>query len=399
MARIVAFTYDRTIDRRILLQMQSMQDAGHTVTLYAGPAPAGTPEGFDIVRIAVAPGRAGLLARAYRAVRRAAPGFAALALRYGRPLVARVADPAQIYTGMFADAIATAPKADLYIAYDLPMLPVAAAVVARHGGKLLYDSHELFAEQGFSEPERLKWMAMEAAYIGKANGVVTVNRSIADALQQRYGLTDVVVVHNAEQLPAQEPVKQTRLHAAFGLPEGARVVLYQGGLSAGRNLEGLVEAMRYVTQGHLVILGDGPMEAKLRALVKKRGLQRRVLFHAAVPQAQLLDYTMSADIGVIPYVGNCLNNQLCTPNKLFEFIAAGLPILASDLPELRRFVAGHQLGLLCDMADPHATARAIEAMLVPEVTGRLAAQVAVARQTVNWARESQAFMQEVARLV
>jgi glycosyltransferase involved in cell wall biosynthesis len=131
-----------------------------------------------------------------------------------------------------------------------------------------------------------------------------------------------------------------KLLSDFGLPVDKRIVLLQGGLSAGRNLEVLVDAMHYVKDPSvvLVVLGDGLLLRSLQKMAQQEGLAGRVYFHAAVPQNELLELTAAADAGVIPYQATCLNNHYCTPNKLFEFIAAGLPILATDLPEIRRLV-------------------------------------------------------------
>jgi glycosyltransferase involved in cell wall biosynthesis len=139
-------------------------------------------------------------------------------------------------------------------------------------------------------------------------------------------------------------------------------LLYQGGLSTGRQLEALVSAMALVqvTGVHLVILGDGPLQPALQKLAVAPGAQGRVHLHPAVPQSELLAWTAAADAGVIPYQPTCLNNLYCTPNKLFEFIAAGLPILASDLPEIRAIVAGHGIGQLADLSSPSAIAAAID---------------------------------------
>jgi len=111
---------------------------------------------------------------------------------------------------------------------------------------------------------------------------------------------------------------------------------------------------------HLVILGDGQLSRALKVQVARLGLEQRVHLHSAVPQRDLLAITATADAGVIPYQATCLNNFYCTPNKLFEFIAAGLPILASDLPELRRFVADNGIGQVTDLSSAESMAAGID---------------------------------------
>ena len=146
--------------------------------------------------------------------------------------------------------------------------------------------------------------------------------------------------------------------------------------------------MRYVenTSVVLVFLGDGLLLRKLHKLAKKT--EGRVYFHPAVPQHELIELTASADVGVIPYQATCLNNFYCTPNKLFEFIAAGLPILATDLPELRKFVELQDIGMVGDTSTPQELARLIDSFF--EDSTRLTfwgERVLEVREVINWESE------------
>lgn len=358
MSRVLMLTKDAQIDRRILLEADSLEAAGWQVTILAmaHTVPDADPR---VVRLQRAAQRERLVLRLYRAARRLlddGPVMRSLRGFAWRHLV----DQEQLFIKLFAPSLPQHP-AQVVVAHDLPMLPVALHAAALHGAKVAYDSHELFAEQEFSATERRMWRALEARTIGRCDAVMAVNPSVARELMQRYGVPHVEVVYNAERCDAL-PERNHRLHAAFGLPSLARVLLFQGGLSAGRHLEALVGAMALVQAKdvHLVILGDGPLQPALQKLAAAPGTQGRVHLHPAVPQSQLLAWTATADAGVIPYQPTCLNNLYCTPNKLFEFIAAGLPILASDLPEIRAIVAGHGIGQLADLSSPSAIAAAID---------------------------------------
>jgi glycosyltransferase involved in cell wall biosynthesis len=249
----------------------------------------------------------------------------------------------------------------------------------------VYDSHELYAEQEFSAHEKRVWREIEAKTIREADSVITVNPSIARELERRYGIAGVHVVYNAEQQRAESP-RERRFHREFGLPDSAQVLLMQGGLSAGRNIETLVGAMRHVKARdvHLVVMGDGQMKAALRRIVAD-GLQDRVHLKDAVPQAELVSWSAAADAGVIPYQATCLNNYYCTPNKLFEFIAAGIPILASDLPEIRAIVTGHGVGEVADLSTGPKIAAAIDAFFAdPARIAHFREAAIAARRKVNW---------------
>jgi glycosyltransferase involved in cell wall biosynthesis len=118
------------------------------------------------------------------------------------------------------------------------------------------------------------------------------------------------------------------------------------------------------------------------------GVGGRVHFHPAVAQDQLLALSAAADGGVVPYQANCLNNFYCTPNKLFEFIAAGTPIVASDLPEIRNIVVGRGLGMVGDTSTPESFALLIDQFFADEeriTTWR--SNLAKARKVLSWERE------------
>jgi glycosyltransferase involved in cell wall biosynthesis len=275
------------------------------------------------------------------------------------------------------------------VANDLPMLPVAKQLAAACGARLVYDSHELYSEQEFSDREKRRWAEIEAKYIGACDVVITVNQSIAAELEHRYGLSGVQVIYNAERT-LKPPALSCQLHETFGLTDEKKIVLFQGGLSAGRNLEILVDAMRYVkdTSVVLVVLGDGFLLNGLQKMAKQDGLKGRVYFHNAVPQKELLELTAAADVGVIPYQATCLNNHYCTPNKLFEFIAAGLPILATDLPEIRKMVEGQQIGRVGDTGSPQKLAALIDDFFSNEQRfANWKARVSVVRQLICWEQE------------
>src|SRR5262249_27506804 len=128
---------------------------------------------------------------------------------------------------------------------------------------------------------------------------------------------------------------------------------------------------RYVAAGVavLVLMGpDGGLRSWLIDLAASAGtLGKKVFVIDAVPQNVLLDYTASADVGIIPYPPVDMNSRLCTPNKLFEYIVAGLPILANDLPELRRFVADNRFGQVHTLGTAREIARAIDRMLASDL--------------------------------
>ncbi|MEJ0009689.1 MAG: glycosyltransferase [Alphaproteobacteria bacterium] len=297
---------------------------------------------------------------------------------------------------MFAPALDM--QADITIAHDLPMLPVACEAAARCGGKVVYDSHELFPEREISVFERRMWRRLEEKFIHRADLVIITNPSAVQVLKERYGLAEVLIVENREWLPATLPPREKLFHRAFGLPQEARVLLYQGGLSAGRNLDRMVDAMAHVATPdlHLVVLGNGEMKEALKRRARGRA---NVHFHDAVAQGELLRFSMAADAGVIPYQPRCLNQKLCTPNKLYEFIVAGLPIAATDLPELHRLIGGHGLGVLGDTGDARRFAALIDALFAPATFEAARKAVANARPMLSWQQQEAIYAQRIGALL
>ncbi|MBA3771249.1 MAG: glycosyltransferase [Ramlibacter sp.] len=389
----VMLTKDRQVDRRILLQADSLQAAGWQVTIIAMPQDAGAREHDPrVVRLhpqqAPSAQRERLVLNLYRAVGRhvVADGpvmraLRAFAWRY-------VVNQETLFLKLFEPAIAQHP-ADVYVAHDLPLLPVALHGRRLHGAKVVYDSHELFTEQEFSASEKRMWRAIEERAIRQCDAVMTVNASVAHELTTRYGLAHVHVVYNAER-PRPSGLRTRRFHERLGLEADDLVLLMQGGLTVGRNLEQLVAAFTQVRnpQVHLVVLGDGMLTGVLQQRVRADGTGARVHLLPAVPQDELLAWTEAADAGVIPYLATCLNNYYSTPNKLFEFIAAGVPILGSDLPEIRRIIEGNGIGRVADLGDEARIAAAIDAFFADfQALASWKSAVLATRETVNWQTE------------
>jgi glycosyltransferase involved in cell wall biosynthesis len=397
---ILMLTADRVIDRRILLQAHSLTSDGWTVTILAPPGPEaeGCPA---VVRVGAAgAGQGKRAAGMAQLLHRLASRDGACMSRLRGLVAHHLVNPEPLRRRLMLPAALERP-ADVIVAHDLPMLPTAALAARHHGARLVYDSHELYSEQEFSGRVRRSWANLERQYIGACDAVITINASIADELRRRYGLDRVEVVQNAERASPDPPRNDRRFHRAFGLAASVNVVLFQGGLSAHRHLEALVDAMGYVAAPtvHLVLLGDGPLRHRLGRRAQRSRARARIHFHPAVGQAELLTYTASADVGVIPYQATCLNNLYCTPNKLFEYIAAGIPIIATDLPELRRAVHDNAIGLVTNTSTPSGIAKAIDDLVGDAAKiAALRANAAAARGRLNWEVESKILIEVYRRL-
>jgi glycosyltransferase involved in cell wall biosynthesis len=229
---------------------------------------------------------------------------------------------------------------------------------------------------------------MERHLISECDAVITVSNSIAAELRSRYGtLQTPVILMNCPEV-SNDISPSTSFHRLLGLSDDEPILLYQGGYIKGRGLLTLIRAIEHIPKGHLVLMGWGKMEPELRALAASLGLlDRRVFFVSPVPQDELLRWTSTASVGVIPTQRVSLNNWYTLPNKLFEYIAAGLPVAASNFPEIRRVIEDYQVGCTFNPEDPEDIARAVQDVLVPHRFALFKKNTREAAKVFNWGVE------------
>jgi glycosyltransferase involved in cell wall biosynthesis len=298
--------------------------------------------------------------------------------------------------------LAVRRRSDVYHGHDLVTLPVAWAASRLRRSRLVYDAHELFTEIGrLGSLARGICRLLEAALIGRADRVVAVNGSIAQELARRYGIPAPVVIMNCPR-SAPQPVSRdaSPLRAYAGVPEGAPIVLYQGVYMPHRGLENLVQAARGFTRAHLVLMGWGPLQPSLFDAARGAGVSGRVHFADPVPLEELLRFTAGADLGVIPYLNVGLNNYYTSPNKLFEYCAAGVPIVASRFPELVKVVDELGIGRTFDPERPDDIAAAVNALLDDTAALHAARRnVAAVAGRFTWETESEKLLELYRALV
>ena len=280
--------------------------------------------------------------------------------------------------------------AHVYHASDLYVLPGLHAAARRHGGRLVYDARELYTHVASTAGRpwvRLAWRLVEGRHIRAADAVLTVSQSIADRLASRYGIDPPVVLYNVPEHQAVTP--STYLRDATGAPPDLPILLHQGSVQKDRGCFLLADAMRDVPDALLVFLGGGPLKPVLEKHVEAHGLGDRVRLLDPVPPDALLPITASADVGITLLEDTCLNHRFALPNKLFEYLMAGLPVLASDLLEIRRVVVGHDVGLVVDPTDRTALVATLRQMSTDkDAWARWAAGAKTVFETFSWERAS-----------
>jgi len=255
---------------------------------------------------------------------------------------------------------------DIYHGHDLHTVPTAYKTAKRTNSKVIYDAHELYTEMsGLKSIERKLYTFIERKYAPKVNALITVNESIATELKSRYALKEKPsIIFNCPEVSNNIiHTDNDVLREKLNLPSTTKIILYQGGFSINRGLFNLIKSAQYISKGVVVFMGWGKIENELKNEVKKLNLEDKVIFTPGVPQNELLNHSKSAEVGVIPYQFVGLNNYYTSPNKLFEYINASVPIAGSDFPELKRVIDKYDIGETFDPEDPKSIAEAVNKIL------------------------------------
>jgi glycosyltransferase involved in cell wall biosynthesis len=240
---------------------------------------------------------------------------------------------------------------------DVVVLPLAVLGKILTRAALIYDAHELESDRnGLAKHLRPVVRAVERCLWPFVDHFITVSYSIADWYGSAMGTKPHTVILNSPVISASEEVSPDYLRAKFSIPEKSPIFIYVGMLARGRGLDLLLSAFaREQTDGHLVFLGEGELSSKIRQLAK---IQGNLHLHAPVTHDEVVSVVKSADVGCCLIENVSLSDYFCLPNKLFEYAFAGLPVLASDFPEIRRFVETYQCGV-CTQLDDRSVAEAI----------------------------------------
>ena len=288
-------------------------------------------------------------------------------------------------------------KADVLLANDLDTL--AASVLA---GKLrrlpvVYDSHELFTgvPELVDRPRiRRIWQWIERQCLPHVALAFTVSPSIAEHYQKQYGIPFTVV----RNLPAKidQPVSPATPEKAASMdedttrePQAKPVILYQGALNKGRGLESAIRAMEFLPEARLVIAGAGDIEEELKQMASQI-TTGNVTFAGRLGPGQLNQLTRTASLGISVEEDMGLNYRYALPNKLFDYIQARIPVVVSDLPEMRRIVEQYGIGLVATSHNPQTLASHFRtALFVTSLRNEWLRGLEKAANELTWEKEEQ----------
>jgi glycosyltransferase involved in cell wall biosynthesis len=301
----------------------------------------------------------------------------------------------RVLTSLWWEVIKT--PAAIYHAHNIEVGPASWLAARLRRAKLVYDAHELYAEASHdtikSRVGGFLNACVERFMMSQADEVITTNRSRAAVLEEAYDRPGIAILGNVPpRADTVDPVDP-------GYPKDAKILLYQGHISAeSRAFRETIEALKELPDVHLAIIGFA-REGRIRMVrewAEEAGVAERVHLLGSRPWHELVSTAASAHVGLVPIYPNTLNNYLGDTNKIFEYLMAGIPVVASDLPEIRRVALDGQprVGEIFDPHSPESIVRAVRDVLDdPKVyEARRAEARRLALEKFNWEIEERTLL-------
>lgn len=254
-------------------------------------------------------------------------------------------------------------KYDIYHSNDLNTLPqgVMSSKFRFNKKILIYDSHEVQTDRTGYNPKTIK--RVEKFLLRFIDQMIVENDTRAAFNEQLYGFYPAVLHNYPFVQDVTQQQEKVDLHAILNLPADEKILLYQGGIQIGRGLDKVVKAVPMMKEGTVVFIGDGKKKEELMQLVKDMQLEHRVKFLPKVPVEQLPKYTRNAYLGFQVLNNICFNHYSASSNKLFEYMMAGVPVIACSFPEIQKVVETNKTGICVDSHDPKSIAEGVNTLL------------------------------------
>ena len=278
-----------------------------------------------------------------------------------------------------------AKKDDILLANDLDALLPNYLVSKLKGCALVFDSHEIFSEVPtlYNRPFRKKiWKTLEKSIVPNIKHFYTVSNGYADWFEKEYKNRPEIVMN----VPIIQPHSDTEIK--IGLPEisNQKILIYQGVINFSRGIDKMIEAMQFVENAELWIIGIGPKKTVFEELVSKLNLMHKVKFLGQVSPSQLKLITPKADLGLSLEEDYGISYRYALPNKIFDYTHAGVPILGTNLPEIKATIENYGLGKTIENHEPEHIAERIK-MMLEEGKSTYEENLKKAAEIFNWGHE------------
>jgi glycosyltransferase involved in cell wall biosynthesis len=280
--------------------------------------------------------------------------------------------------------------------HSLGLLPLGLLLKWTYKAKLVYDTHELETETNGTEGFRKKVAKLlEKRLIKYVDLTLVVSENIANWYANEYGMPRPPAIMNAPVY--EEPLKSDVFREKFAIRPDQVIFLYQGCLVKGRGVKLLLDAFKARTDDKAVIvfMGYGELENDIQQAMQTTS---NIYFHPAVPPNVVLEHTVAGDIGFSFIERTCLSYYYCMPNKLFEYAMAGLPVIVSNMKEMREFVEKYGFGLIAEEASPVGLYQAIDKILACDLETMKANAKHAAKEN-SWEHQEQKMLNAYAKLL
>ncbi|MEB7428029.1 glycosyltransferase [Enterococcus faecalis] len=280
---------------------------------------------------------------------------------------------------------------DIYHANDLNTLPQAyfQAKILRIR-KLVYDSHEVQTSRTGYESKLYGYL--ERFFMKRVDICIHENITRSKYTEYLYN-RKIDYIYNYPSSYEKKDYPKGKIHSVLGISSDTPILLYQGGIQEGRGLETIVLAAQYIDKGTIVFIGDGKEKLKLKRLVKKLNVDDKVKFIDKVPCEMLKEFTIDAFLGFQVLENICFNHYSAASNKLFEYIMAEVPVIASDFPELARVIKTNKIGILVQPGNEQELAQAVNYLIKnSQFYKKCKKNCGKAKKIYTWEREKLRFL-------
>lgn len=287
---------------------------------------------------------------------------------------------------LFGKLLKMTKKEDILLANDVDSLIPNYWISKIKKCPLVLDCHEIYSEMPSLTGRKFKkkiWQKIEAQLIPKTRHFYTVSQGCADWFEDAYGNRPEVI----RNVPRLEDVVDDTLRLA--LPEHGKeekILLYQGGINVSRGIDKMIQSMPLMDNAQLWIIGDGPKKAEYEQLVSELNIGEKVRFLGSIPPSQLKLITPKADLGLSLEEDGGISYRFSLPNKVFDYMHAGIPVLGTNLPEIKNTIETYKIGRIINNHQPEHLADMMKLMLA-EGKAPYAENLKIATSVFNWENE------------